>query len=43
MPPDRDHFSGSVNLDDAESVIPGSELNFALVPYHPAGQARGTT
>ena len=22
---------------------PGSELNFALVPYHPAGQARGTT
>ena len=22
---------------------PGTELNFALVPYHPAGQAPGTT
>jgi hypothetical protein len=98
MPPDHDHFSGSVNLDDAESVMreivspipvglrripdretgdqanwiffqlrkfpqlpwlvlarpqPGSlagltadlgtELNFALVPYHPADQARGST
>ena len=98
MPPDHDHFNGSVNLGDAESVIreivspipvgqrripdretgdqanwiffklrqfpqrpwlvparpqprslagltvdPGTELNFALVPYHPAEQARGTT
>ena len=98
MPPDHDHFNGSVNLDDAESVMreivspipvglrripdretgdqanwiffklrkfperpwlvparpqpgslagptvdPGTELNFALVPYHPAGQTRGST
>jgi hypothetical protein len=98
MPPDHDHFNGSVNLDDAESVMreivspipvglrripdretgdqanwiffqlrkfpqrpwlvparpqpgslagltvdPGTELNFALVPYHPAEQARGST
>jgi hypothetical protein len=98
MPPDHDHFSGSVHLDDAEPAMheivspipvglrripdrntrdkanwiffqlpnfpqlswlvparpqprslagltadPGSGLNFALVPYHPAGRARGTT
>ena len=98
MPPDHDHFNGSVNLDDTESVMreivspvpvgprripdretgdqanwiffklrkfpprpwlvparpqprslagltvdPGTELNFALVPYHPAEQARGST
>ena len=98
MPPDHDHFNGSVNLDDAESVMreiaslipaglrripdretgdqanwiffklrkfpqrpwlvparpqprslaglagdPGTDLNFALVPYHPAEQVRGTT
>ena len=98
MLPDHDHFNGSVNLDDAWSVMreivspipvglrripdwetgdqanwvffqlrrfpqlswlvparpqpgslaglivdPGTELNFALVPYHPAEQARGTT
>ena len=98
MPPDHDHFNGSVNLDDAESVMreivspipvglrripdretgnqanriffklrkfpqrpwlvparpqprslagltvdPGTDLNFALVPYHPAEQARGST
>ncbi len=59
MPPDHDHFSDSVSLDDAEPVmreivlpipvglqsIPDREtgLNFALVPYHPAEQARGTT
>jgi hypothetical protein len=24
-------------------VDPGSELSFALAPYHPAGQTRGTT
>jgi hypothetical protein len=94
MPPDHDHFSGSVNLDDAGSVMreivlpipaglrripdreigdqanwiffqprkflqlfwlvplppqpgltadPGTELNVALVPCHPAGQARDAT
>jgi hypothetical protein len=98
MPPDHDHFNGSVNLNDAESVlreivspiqvglrrIPGREtgdqadwiscqvrmfprlpwlvparpqpgslagltvdpdagLDLALVPYRPAGQARGIT
>jgi hypothetical protein len=98
MPPDHDHFNGSVNLDDAWSVMreivspipvglrripdretgdqanwifrqvrkipqrpwlvparpqPGSlagltvdlgaGLNFALVPYHRAGHARGST
>jgi hypothetical protein len=98
MPPDHDHVNGSVNLDDAESVMreiaslipaglrriphretggqanwiffkprkfpqrpwlvparplprslagltvdPGTKLNFALVPYHPAEQVRGTT
>ena len=97
MPADHAHFNGSVNLDDAESVMrgivspipvglrripdretgdqanwiflklrkfpqrpwlvparpqpgslagltvdPGTELNFALVPYHPAEQGRGT-
>ena len=96
--PDNDHFNGSVNLDDGESVMreivspipvglrripdretgdqaswifcqvrkfpqlpwlvparpqpgslagltadPGTGLNFALVPYHPAERARGTT
>ena len=25
------------------SADPGTELNFALVPYHPADQAAGTT
>ena len=25
------------------TVDPGTKLNFALVPYHPAEQARGTT
>ena len=39
MPPDHDHFSGSVNLDAAE---PASGLSFALAPYHPAEQASGT-
>lgn len=98
MPPDHDHFSGIVNLDDAGPVMreivlpiptglrripdretgdqanwlffqlrkflqllwlvpvppqpgslagltadPGTELNVALVPYHPAGQARDAT
>ena len=59
MPPDHDHCSDSVSLDDAEPVmreivlpipvglrrIPDREtgLNFALVPYHPAEQVRGTT
>jgi hypothetical protein len=79
MPPDHDHFNGSVNLDDTESVMreivspipvglrripdretgdqarpqpgslagltvdPGTELSFALVPYHPAEQTRGIT
>ncbi len=59
MPPDHDHFSGSVSLDDAEPVMRGvispipvglrripdreTRLNFAPVPNHPAGQARGTT
>jgi hypothetical protein len=63
MPPDDDHFTGSVNLDDAEPVtreivspIPvglrritdretgvQAGLNFALVPYRPAGQGRGAT
>ena len=59
MPPDHDHFSESVSLDDAKPVmreivlpipvglrrLPAREtwLNFALVPYHPAEQARGTT
>jgi hypothetical protein len=98
MRPDHDPFNGSVNLDDAGSVMreivspvpvslrripdretgdqanrmffrrrkflllswlvparpqpgslagltadPGTELGFALVPYHPAGLARGTT
>ena len=98
MPLDGDHFNGSVNLDDADSVMgeivspipvglrripdretgdqanrvffqlrkflklpwlvsarpqpgslagltadPGTELSFALLPYHSAKQARGTT
>jgi hypothetical protein len=98
MPPDHDHFSGSVDLDDAGSVMreivlpipaglrripdreigdqanwiffqprkflqpswrvpvppqpgspggltadPGTGLNVALVPYHPAGHARDAT
>jgi hypothetical protein len=98
MQPDHDHFSGSVDLDDAGSVMreivlpipaglrripdreigdqanwiffqprkfpqlswrvpvppqpgspaeltadPGTGLNVALVPYHPAGQARDAT
>lgn len=98
IPPDHDHFSGIVNLDDAGPVMreivlpipaglrripdretgdqanwlffqlrkflqllwlvpvppqpgslagltadPGTELNVALVPYHPAGQARDAT
>ncbi len=98
MPLDGDHCNGSVNLDDAESVMgeivspipvglrrvpdgeaggqamwvffqlrkfpqlpwlvparpqpgslagltvdPGTELSFALLPYYPAEQARGTT
>ena len=98
MPPDHDHFSGSINLDNAELVMrelvspipaglrrmpdreagdqadwivcqvrklrqlpwlvptrpqprslarltadPGTGLGFALVPYLPAEQARGTT
>ena len=25
------------------TVDPGTELNFALLPYHPTGQVRGTT
>jgi hypothetical protein len=59
MPPDHDHVSGSVSLDDAGPVmreiispipagllrIPDREtgLDFALVPCHPAEQARGST
>jgi hypothetical protein len=59
MPPDHDHFSDSISLDDAGPVMretispipvglrripdPETGLNFALVPYHPAGQARGIT
>ena len=59
MPPDHDHFSDSVSLDDAEPVMRGiispipvglrafrtgrPGLDFALVPYHPAEQAGGTT
>ena len=38
MPPDHDHFSGRV----IKVAGPGSELSFALAPYHPAEQARGT-
>jgi hypothetical protein len=45
MPPDHDHFSDCVNLDDAEPgpiADPGTGLSFARVPYHPAEQAPGT-
>ena len=49
MLPDHDHFSGRVIQVGLRCVPgqgptagPGSELNFALLPYHPAEQARGT-
>ena len=49
MLPDHDHFSGRVIQVGLRHVPgqgltagPGSELNFALVPYHPAERARGT-
>ena len=40
MPPDHGHFSGCVNLDDAEPVM--RELASPILPYHPAEQAPGT-
>jgi hypothetical protein len=51
MPSGHDHFSDTVNLDDAEPVMrelvspiadPGTRLSFARVPHHPAEQAPGT-
>jgi hypothetical protein len=43
MLPDHDHFSGRVIQVGLRRVPgPGSELNFALLSYHPAEQARGT-
>ena len=52
MLPDHDHFSGRViqvglrRVPDRETGAQADwivcELNFALVPYHPAEQARGT-
>jgi hypothetical protein len=43
MPPDHDHFNGSVNLDDAESVVREIVSPIALVPCHPAEQTRSIT
>jgi hypothetical protein len=43
MPADHDHFSGPQPWSLAGlTAVPGSELSFALAPYHPAEQARGT-
>ena len=36
--PDRETGAQTAGL----TAGPGSELNFALLPYHPAEQARGT-
>jgi hypothetical protein len=36
--PDRETRAQTAGL----TAGPGSELNFALAPYHPAEQARGT-
>jgi hypothetical protein len=41
MPPDRDHFNGSVNLDGAGSVM--REVVTPIPAGRPAGQARGMT
>ena len=49
MPPAHDHFSDRVIQVGLRrmpgrgmTASPGSELNFALAPYQPAEQARGT-